>query len=74
MDSQNIIMVSDCRYEYRGLMMDVGRNFFPKKDILDLLDTMAMYKLNRLHLHLTDDQGWRLEIPGLPELTQVRSI
>ncbi|KAI0210574.1 N,N'-diacetylchitobiase [Lamellibrachia satsuma] len=61
------------RYEYRGLMMDVSRNFFPKKDILDLLDTMAMYKLNRLHLHLTDDQGWRLEIPGLPELTQIGS-
>ena len=74
MDSQNIIMVSDCRYEYRGLMMDVSLNFFPKTDILDLLDTMAMYKLNRLHLHLTDNQGWRLEIPGLPELTQVRSI
>ena len=54
--------------------MDVCRNFFPKKDLLVVLDMMAMYKLNVLHLHLTDDQGWRLEIPGLPELTKVCSI
>ena len=65
---------SNCRYDYRGFMMDVCRNFFAKKDMLVVLDMMAMYKLNVLHLHLTDDQGWRLEIPGLPELTKVCSI
>ena len=44
----------------------------PKSEILKLIDAMSMYKLNKLHLHLTDDEGWRLEIPGLPELTAVR--
>ena len=59
------------RYPYRGLMLDVARNFRSKEDVLRLIDVMAMYKLNKLHLHLADDEGWRLEIPGLPELTQV---
>ena len=59
------------RYEYRGMHIDVARNFMPKEQIMELIDTMAMYKLNKLHLHLTDDEGWRLEIPGLPELTEV---
>ena len=52
--------------------VDVGRNFHGKEVILKLLDAMAMYKLNKLYLHLTEDEGWRLEIPGIPELTQVR--
>ena len=59
------------RYEYRGMEIDLGRNFMPKEEVLKLIDAMAMYKLNKLHLHLTDDEGWRLEIPGLPELTEV---
>ena len=59
------------RYEYRGMHIDVARNFMPKEQIMELIDAMAMYKLNKLHLHLTDDEGWRLEIPGLPELTEV---
>lgn len=59
------------RYEYRGMEVDVGRNFMPKQEITKLIDAMAMYKLNKLHLHLTDDEGWRLEIPGLSELTGV---
>ena len=62
------------RFTHRGLMIDVARNFRPKDDILQLIDVMAMYKLNKLHLHLTDDEGWRLEVPGLPELTQVGQI
>ncbi|RUS77091.1 hypothetical protein EGW08_015146 [Elysia chlorotica] len=61
------------RYRYRGLMLDVARNFHSKERIFRYLDVMAMYKLNKLHLHLTDDEGWRLEIPGLEELTQVGS-
>jgi len=59
------------RYEYRGLSIDVARNFLPKKEMMRIMDGMAMFKMNKLHLHLTDDEGWRLEIPGLPQLTEV---
>ena len=59
------------RYEHRGVMIDVARNFHTTTEILRLIDVLAMYKLNKLHLHLADDEGWRLEIPGLPELTEV---
>ncbi|CAH1041595.1 beta-N-acetylhexosaminidase [Halomonas sp. TD01] len=61
------------RYDYRGVMLDVARNFKDKASVLRLLDQMAAYKLNRFHFHLTDDEGWRLEIPGLAELTEVGS-
>ncbi|KAI0207120.1 Beta-hexosaminidase [Lamellibrachia satsuma] len=61
------------RYPYRGLMLDVARNFRSKEDVLRLIDVMATYKLKKLHFHLADDEGWRLEIPGLPELTQIVS-
>jgi hexosaminidase len=50
-------------------MLDISRNFHRKTEILTILEVMARYKLNKLHLHLTDDEGWRLEIPGLEELT-----
>ncbi|SHK28477.1 family 20 glycosylhydrolase [Rhodothermus profundi] len=59
------------RFSYRGLHLDVARNFQPKEVVLRLLDLMALYKLNRFHFHLTDDEGWRLEIRGLPELTEI---
>lgn len=59
------------RFAYRGVMMDVARNFQPKATVLGLLDLMARYKLNKFHFHLTDDEGWRLAIQGLPELTTV---
>lgn len=61
------------RFSYRGAMMDVARNFLPKESVLKFLDMMAIYKLNRLHLHLTDDQGWRIEIKKYPKLTEVGS-
>jgi hexosaminidase len=61
------------RFGYRAVMLDVARNFQPKKQVLKLLDVMALYKLNVLHFHLTDDEGWRLEIAALPELTAVGS-
>ncbi|MFT6901421.1 MAG: hexosaminidase [Colwellia sp.] len=61
-------------YEFRGLLIDVARNFHSKDFILTLLDQMAAYKLNKLHLHLGDDEGWRLEIPSLPELTEISSM
>ncbi|MDO6488949.1 family 20 glycosylhydrolase [Colwellia sp. 6_MG-2023] len=60
-------------YAFRGMLVDVARNFHSKEFILTLLDQMAAYKLNKLHLHLGDDEGWRLEIPSLPELTELSS-
>ncbi|MGZ3873118.1 MAG: family 20 glycosylhydrolase, partial [Mucilaginibacter sp.] len=59
------------RFGYRAFMLDVGRNFQPKKEIFRVLDVLALYKLNVFHMHLTEDEGWRLEIPSLPELTTV---
>jgi len=56
---------------YRGIMLDVSRNFTTKDNLLKLLDELSAYKLNALHLHFSDDEGWRLEIPGLEELTSV---
>jgi len=59
------------RFGYRGLMLDVARHFASVDTVLRLLDCMAAYKLNRFHFHLTDDEGWRLAIGALPELTLV---
>ncbi|HEY0484405.1 MAG TPA: family 20 glycosylhydrolase [Kofleriaceae bacterium] len=57
-------------FAYRGMHLDVARHFQPKETVEKLLDVMAYYKLNKFHIHLTDDEGWRLQIPGIPELTQ----
>lgn len=57
------------RYEYRGYMLDVSRHFFDVAEVKKMLDVMAMYKLNRFHWHLTDDQGWRLPVAKYPKLT-----
>jgi hexosaminidase len=62
------------RFGHRAIMLDVARHFHSKKQLLKLLDLMGFYKLNVLHLHFSDDEGWRLEIPSLPELTQVGSM
>ncbi|CAH1791531.1 unnamed protein product [Owenia fusiformis] len=61
------------RYNYRGMHFDVARNFHSKESIMRLIDGMSLYKMNKLHIHLTDDEGWRLEIQGLPELTEVNT-
>ncbi len=61
------------RFGYRGMMLDVARHFSSRETVLRLLDCMACYKLNKLHLHLTDDEGWRLQIDALPELTALGS-
>ncbi|MFC5549970.1 family 20 glycosylhydrolase [Massilia aerilata] len=61
------------RFAYRGMMLDVARHFSSRETVLRLLDCMACYKLNKLHLHLTDDEGWRLQIDALPELTAIGS-
>jgi hexosaminidase len=58
-------------FAYRGLMLDVGRHFFDASEIKKILDVMASLKLNTLHWHLTDDQGWRLEIKKYPKLTAI---
>ena len=58
---------------YRGYMLDIARHFFDKTEVKRILDIMSFYKMNRLHWHLTDDQGWRIEIPEYPKLTQVGS-
>ena len=59
---------------YRGLMLDVARHFFTVEEVKRTLDLMAMHKLNVFHWHLTDDQGWRIEIRKYPELTRVGSV
>jgi len=59
------------RFKWRGVMLDVSRHFFSKEFVLEYIDQLARYKFNRLHLHLTDDQGWRIEIKSLPKLTEV---
>jgi hexosaminidase len=62
------------RFGYRGFQLDVARNFHGKEVVFKWLDLMARYKLNTLHLHLSDDEGWRLEIAGLPELTSIGAV
>lgn len=59
------------RFAWRGFMLDVSRHFFTKKEVEQVLDLMALYKLNMFHWHLTDDQGWRIEIKKYPRLTKV---
>ncbi|RZS97366.1 beta-N-acetylhexosaminidase [Cecembia calidifontis] len=58
-------------YAYRGMMLDVARHFFSVEDVKKLIDQIAVYKINHLHLHLSDDQGWRIEIKSWPLLTTI---
>ncbi|MGY4385397.1 hexosaminidase [Pedobacter sp. UYP24] len=75
---ENIAWAAPCveitdypRVGWRGLMFDVARHFFTKAEVKQYIDAMVRYKYNLLHLHLTDDEGWRIEIKGLPKLTEV---
>ena len=61
------------RFKYRGIHLDISRNYYGPQKIKQLLDFMHYFKLNKFHLNITDDEGWRIEIPGLPELTDVGS-
>lgn len=61
------------QYGFRGLHVDVARNFHGRSELMKLVEAMAEYKLNKLHLHLADDEGWRIEIPALPELASIGS-
>jgi len=62
------------RFAWRGMHLDVGRHFQPLASLFRLVDLLAMHKLNVLHLHLTDDQGWRFQVLALPRLTQVGAV
>ena len=62
------------QYKWRGLLVDDCRHFFGKEKIKRVIDVMSQHKMNRLHWHLTDDQGWRLDIPGYPELARHASV
>lgn len=64
-------VLDSARFGHRAFMMDVARNFQTKQQVLKVIDLMSLYKLNVLHFHFSDDEGWRLQIPGLPELTEV---
>ncbi|MFE9700107.1 beta-N-acetylhexosaminidase [Streptomyces sp. NPDC006270] len=64
-----VVVEDEPRFAWRGLMLDVSRHFLPKDDVLRYLDLLAAHKLNVFHFHLTDDQGWRIEIKRYPRLT-----
>ena len=61
-------------FRWRGVLLDEGRHFFGKETVRKLLDLMAMYKFNVFHWHLTEDQGWRLDVPKYPKLAQMASM
>ena len=61
-------------FAYRGAMLDVCRHFFPTEDVKTYIDILSLHKINKFHWHLTDDQGWRIEIKKYPELTRVGSV
>jgi hexosaminidase len=66
-------IMDEPHYQYRGQHLDVARNFHDKEMVIALIEQMAAYKLNKLHLHLAEDEGWRLELPSFPELTKIGS-
>ncbi len=70
----NCVIDDEPRFGYRGMMLDAGRYFFPVEDVKRFIDLMAVYKLNTFHWHLTEDQGWRIEIKKYPLLTQISSV
>ncbi|MEV1066376.1 beta-N-acetylhexosaminidase [Streptomyces sp. NPDC050263] len=72
-DLPEVTIEDSPRFPWRGLMLDVARHFMPKEGVLRYLDLMAAHKLNVFHFHLTDDQGWRIEIRRHPRLTEVGS-
>jgi hexosaminidase len=67
----SVVIEDEPRFPYRGVMLDVSRHFFPVAFVEQLIDLAALFKMNRFHWHLTDDQGWRIEIRTHPRLTEV---
>ena len=77
MDSFNlpyVIIEDEPRFSYRGMHLDVGRHLFPVEFIKKYIDMLSMYKMNTFHWHLTEDQGWRIQIKKYPELTEISSF
>ena len=70
----NVLIKDEPRFSYRGLMLDVGRYYYPVASVKRFLDLMAVYKMNTFHWHLTEDQGWRIEIKKYPLLTSISSV
>lgn len=68
------LIVDEPRFSYRGMHLDVGRHMFPVEFIKTYIDLLAMHKFNRFHWHLTEDQGWRIEIKKYPRLTEIGSV
>lgn len=68
------VIIDEPNYTYRGAMLDVSRHFFTVDDVKKYIDGLAYYKINTLHLHLSDDQGWRLEIKSWPELANIGGL
>src|SRR6266545_7517561 len=67
-----VVRIADApRFGWRGVMLDVARHFMPTDFVLKVIDVIALHRLNVLHLHLTDDQGWRVQIDAYPRLTEV---
>ncbi len=67
-----VVRIADApQFGWRGMMLDVARHFMPKEFVLQVIDVIALHRMNVLHLHLTDDQGWRVEIEAYPKLTEV---
>lgn len=69
-----VLIKDEPRFEYRGMHLDVGRHFFPVQFIKKYIDLLALHNMNTFHWHLTEDQGWRIEIKKYPKLTQIGSI
>ncbi|MEH6582070.1 MAG: family 20 glycosylhydrolase [Halioglobus sp.] len=67
----HVTIVDEPRFSWRGLHLDVGRHFMPVDFIKKYVDLLALHKMNRFHWHLTEDQGWRIEIKKYPKLTEV---
>ncbi|XP_033752239.1 putative beta-hexosaminidase [Pecten maximus] len=68
---QEMEISDEPRFPYRGVMLDVASNFYPKSTVIKLLNVMALYKLNKLQLKLANNEGWRIEVPDIPELAQI---
>ncbi|HEY3390799.1 MAG TPA: glycoside hydrolase family 20 protein [Prolixibacteraceae bacterium] len=70
-----VISISDSpSFQWRGYMLDVSRHFFTKEEVLKMIDNMSLHKINTFHLHLVDDQGWRIEIKKYPKLTEIGAM
>lgn len=70
---KNLIVNDSPRFSYRGMLLDISRNFYGPEKIKQIIDYLSFFKINHLDFRITDDEGWRLEIPGLEELTEVGS-